>query len=599
MATLEQQFEILMKEYKSVNLMLNKHQERLYELEAKELTSAKIKEILDKYVHNVRNSRKSLSNSENIPNDTLDISTYLKFVSRENAIVQLMNNMSNLHQLVTNPGEYAEPLKNLYFAAAVGTAGKGKTTFARRAYENEDKYYGVVRPEIAVAVKNCIYAGRSFRIACDSFTMHELKEEPEAVFGLRLLYEAMKYKLGLTEISTYENFRDKFKGHTIALNEILDVILSYFPNEDNSLDLPLIIINIDETNSIFERNKDIFLKEVFKSLSDMIFRHYFIFPVLTGTHASSLFCTVKSTNAKIEEIYLPLLKTNHAKEVILELANREQNKDSAECILELSVYLEYIIELLGVVGRFLEILIFQMGVIGYADMNHHQYTTIKKFYYAGFRHFLQKLQNNPKFCEILIKRTKEIIHSKYNHYFDHFKKEENTEIIPLLVAYSLFDIGISRVESIGTKKKRKFEELEQEDIIFIDKNLDGKHSIRLPFLILHELYSQHRNPCTTPEIKLLESLDIALSPDENERVTLSVFVFRLWTIYHTTKNERNDGLFQCKLSRLVPLRNGQKDRVLKFHPWFSVRDTLDLITKENWKSFIHQVQNQQQQRYKE
>ncbi|CAG8688453.1 12452_t:CDS:2, partial [Funneliformis caledonium] len=263
---------------------------------------------------------------------------------------------------------------------------------------------------------------------------------------------------------------------------------------------------------------DIFLKEVVKSLSDMIFRHYFIFPVLTGIHASSLFSTVKSTNAKFEEIYLPLLKSNHAKEVILELANRKQN--------------------------------------------------------------------NPKFCEILIKRTKEIINSKYNHYFDHFKKEENTEIIPLLVAYSLFDIGISRVESIGTKRKRKFEELEQEDIIFIDKNLDGKHSIKLPFLILHELYSQHQNPSITLDIKLLKSLDIALSPDENKRVTLSVFVFRLWTIYHTIKNERNDGLFQCKLSRLVPLRNGQKDRVLKFHPWFS-------------KSFVNQVQNQQQQRYKE
>ncbi|CAG8662899.1 6097_t:CDS:2, partial [Funneliformis caledonium] len=174
-------------------------------LSTRKLTSAKIKDILDKYVNNGKNSRRSLSNSENIPNDTVDISTYLKFVSRENAIMQLMKNMDKLHQLVTNPGEYAEPLKNLYFAAAVGTAGKGKTTFARRANENEDKYHGVVRPEIAVAVKN-----------------YEFKEEPEVVFGLRLLYEAMKYKLKKTEISTYENFREKFKGHFIALNEILD-----------------------------------------------------------------------------------------------------------------------------------------------------------------------------------------------------------------------------------------------------------------------------------------------------------------------------------------------------------------------------------------
>jgi len=51
-----------------------------------------------------------------------------------------------------------------------------------------------VRPEIIVAVRNCVHAGRSFRVSCDSFTPDELKEEPEVLFGLRLLYEALKYK---------------------------------------------------------------------------------------------------------------------------------------------------------------------------------------------------------------------------------------------------------------------------------------------------------------------------------------------------------------------------------------------------------------------
>ncbi|CAG8575841.1 14705_t:CDS:2 [Funneliformis caledonium] len=167
--------------------------------------------------------------------------------------------------------EYAELLKNLYFAAAVGIARKGKITFAQCAYENENKYYGVVRLEIAVAVKNCIYAGQAFCIEYDSFTIDEFKEEPEVIFELRLLYKTMKYKLKKTEISTYENFHKKFKEYFIALNEILDVIFSYFSNIDNNLNLPLMIINIDETNSIFEQNRDIFFKEVVKSLSDMIF----------------------------------------------------------------------------------------------------------------------------------------------------------------------------------------------------------------------------------------------------------------------------------------------------------------------------------------
>ena len=103
------------------------------------------------------------------------------------------------------------------------------------------------------------------------------------------------------------------------------MILSYFPNENDSSDHPLIIINIDDTNSIFEQNIDMFLKQVIRTFSYMIIQqHYFLFPILTGTHASNLFNTVKSTSVKFEEIQLPLLKTDHAKEVILELANHGQ-----------------------------------------------------------------------------------------------------------------------------------------------------------------------------------------------------------------------------------------------------------------------------------
>jgi len=94
-------------------------------------------------------------------------------------------------------------------------------------------------------------------------------------------------------------------------------------------------------------------------------------------------------------------------------------------------------------------------------------------------------------------------------------------------------------------------------------------------------------------------LDIALSPDKNESLTLSVLIFRLWAIYHINGVEKFDGIYKCKLSELVPLRNGQEDRLLTFHPWFSVHNTLNLITKENWKSFVQQVYKQQDENYKE
>ena len=72
-------------------------------------------------------------------------------------------------------------------------------------------------------------------------------------------------------------------------------------------------------------------------------------------------------------------------------------------------------------------------------------------------------------------------------------------------------------------------------------------------MTLHEIYTQYQNPSKTPEILLLESLDIALLPDKNESLTLSVLIFRLWAIYHINGVEKIDGVYKCKLSELVPL----------------------------------------------
>ncbi|CAI2179091.1 4711_t:CDS:2 [Funneliformis geosporum] len=47
---------------------------------------------------------------------------------------------------------------------------------------------------------------------------------------------------------------------------------------------------------------------------------------LCGTHASSLFDSITSSGACIEEISLPLLSSERAQEVILDLANRNQEK---------------------------------------------------------------------------------------------------------------------------------------------------------------------------------------------------------------------------------------------------------------------------------
>ncbi|CAG8483013.1 21464_t:CDS:2, partial [Dentiscutata erythropus] len=70
----------------------------------------------------------------------------------------------------------------------------------------------------------------------------------------------------------------------------------------------------------------------------------FPFCCITGTHASELFNAVKPSNSRTEDIPLPLLKPKHAEEIIIELANRGTRTEAI----------------------FLEAMIFEMGVMGYA-----------------------------------------------------------------------------------------------------------------------------------------------------------------------------------------------------------------------------------------
>ena len=133
------------------------------------------------------------------------------------------------------------------------------------------------------------------------------------------------------------------------------------------------------------------------------------------------------------------------------------------------------------------------------------------------------------------------------------------------------------------------QELEKEELIFLDGNEDKR--IKLPFLTLHEIYS-HRNLGTLPAIKILESLDNAISSDQNERLTISVLVFRLWAIYHRSISDGVSDPCSFQLSQLVPLRRNQKDMVLKFSPVFTVNSTYKQINEKNWDKFVKNIEGQ-------
>ncbi|CAG8432698.1 5680_t:CDS:2 [Diversispora eburnea] len=287
--------------------------------------------------------------------------------------------MERLYELIKRLNQYPEPKKKkeIQFPTAVGTAGKGKTTFSRRAYENSEVYNKVVKSEI----KECQKAGRNFRIACDDLSDTELMENFEASLGKILLYEALKYRL-----------------NRFTFESILDVILHYIPCSNNKIKTPL--------------------------LSSTSTRQMYCFDLQNDNWLRSL---ARSSNAKTEDISLPLLKS----EVILELANWGLTVNKTERINGLSEHLKYIIKLLGVV-------IFQMNVICLGVANN-KGVFGNTFYQSGLRYFLQKCQYESGRCNEPLMRTKLHICEKY-HNLEHFRSNDSRKIIPFLMAYTSFGI---------------------------------------------------------------------------------------------------------------------------------------------------------------
>ena len=141
--------------------------------------------------------RESLMDIDITPNDVDDISPYFKLVGREEQTKELLRLFKTQFNLISNPRHFAEPLKNVCFPTCVGTAGKGKTTFARRAFSQEMVVARELDPtsiEFDV-IARAIKAGRVYRVGFGDFSRVIEAARPADSLCVRVLYEALKYAL--------------------------------------------------------------------------------------------------------------------------------------------------------------------------------------------------------------------------------------------------------------------------------------------------------------------------------------------------------------------------------------------------------------------
>ena len=316
--------------------------------------------------------------------------------------------------------------------------------------------------EFQEIVKDCIKNGRRYRIAYTSVE-HNEELNVELSFAVRILYEAFKYTIveQFGKIGSYSDFWSECLKYyspaktKIKLNSVFKLISSVF-NTD-ILSTPLVILNLDETNHLLSENER-FLKQIIRSLADVIVaRDCHLFVNCSGTHATDLYLSIESSSIKYYDISLPLLSTDDALNIIYSLSSLDVADYPP------SQHFRYTLDLLGVVGRYLELFILSLSCIGQSE-NSKSPTLAQKFTRGGLKKFLQDCQQKPHLVQIAIDQL--VTHLKH-HYFKYFNEISSNryirQIVPLLTAYSLFEYEIDRNTKISMQG------LEPEGVYTVDQ----------------------------------------------------------------------------------------------------------------------------------
>jgi hypothetical protein len=294
----------------------------------------------------------------------------------------------------------------------------------------------------------------------------------------------------------------------LLLSDVLQLITETICLESEPLfQQRLLIINLDETNDLigFEVGK-MFLKMLFRILRNAA-DSFCLLTILSGTHSVELFDQIQISQCKFVDIELSLIGLDGTKEVILGMtANPSENT--------ISPFLEYILTLCGGVGRYLELAIIQMSIIGGAEMDN---TTVTGFKLNAYEHFLKNMQNSQNIETLLDKLTAAVL-VYYPKVFLKF-----SESIELLSCYTLFQWPVQRNSTIN---RFTVGDLEKEGLVFLHPKLNAPdyYICIVPFITLYWAI-KNSNQVQIPFLKHIKS---NLSPDESENNSLHIMMAKLW-----------------------------------------------------------------------
>jgi len=223
--------------------------------------------------------------------------------------------------------------------------------------------------------------------------------------------------------------------------------------------------------------------------------------------------------------------------------------------------------LCGGVGRYLEIAIIQMSIVGGAT---------KGFKQDCYDHFMKDLQTSQH-IEILLENVATEVLVHYRNVPLVYSK-----FIELLSCYTLFQWTVKRDTMINDISVAG---LEKEGLVFLEPSQSEPdwYLCIIPFITLFWALKRGKYRIQIP---LLRNLDSYFSPDESENNSLHIIMTKLSGL--TQKYgllPDSSGHCTVMLSHLLSLRDGQPDIEIKFHNSLEILNAGNQINMANYKNF--------------
>ena len=522
---------------------------------------------------------------------------------------------------------------------------------------------------------------RMFRVVLHP--VHEFEyDSPVKCIAGRLLWEHIKVGRSDAEFDTFQH--DVRWCTDISVKLVARTICADVDSASS-----LIVLNLDEVNVLLDvRNPrgGPLLTSILCSLRVCSREGDCFFAVLlTSTAILRLRDVLKVSQTDWHEFKLPLLGAQHMCEVVLDIARRCTEKAKQDVDAEQDIDFSWLshmtpaslmrtyplfafsLRLLGGNCRFLELLLFRLGYC--ADE-------------GGFRplQFLSSLRrlDDSRFLSHIRQLTAAAIHSRYPRFLTSWGAVGL--LIPQLIAMTLFDVPVrrsTRFEHVTSGDQISVEQLEQMGIIVIDSIRTSGHGVhtassivparissdfppslappqragsavriisspdpndlewvllKMPFIWLQRLFPANMPTESLRLIPLLTSHSSFLSPDDNERLTLTIMMLKMF--YYVTfpqlrpwflrasspasassspptsssasssplsssssSSSTSSSAFGCHipLSVLVPLRDGQPDVQLwldlrgledRQHPYWNVTEAEYQLHQHNFVGWL-------------